>query len=196
MVKITRIREYLIRDTSELAAVLGRLIRKRLWLNDHQWLRHYYVIITNLMIRILRDLIGQIRPDLFWRKDVISYSGRPPSRLDFLWYNEIIHHMVAFVVDESSRYDSLWNVRYRAISTMFSILVEILWSFINVKFLPGFVTLILKFSLKGFNLFIGFIQITLKFSLQAINPSCLLFSLIGSSLWCPQTGIQFLDLKI
>ena len=121
MVKITRIREYLIRDTSELAAVLGRLIRKRLWLNDHQWLRHYYVIITNLMIRILRDLIGRIRPDLFWRKDVISYSGRPPSRLDFLWYNEIIHHMVAFVVDESSRYDSLRNVRYRAISTMFDI---------------------------------------------------------------------------
>ena len=132
MVKITRIREYLIRDTSELAAVLGRLIRKRLWLNDHQWLRHYYVIITNLMIRILRDLIGQIRPDLFWRKDVISYSGRPPSRLDFLWHNEIIRHNVALFVDESSRYDSLRNVRYRAISTMFSILVEILWSFINV----------------------------------------------------------------
>ena len=84
------------------------------------------------------------------------------------------------------------------IELYFHYVFDIGWNimvFYKCNVLPGFVTLILKFSLKGFNLFIGFIQITLKFSLQAINPSCLLFSLIGSSLWCPQTGIQFLDLR-
>ena len=61
---------------------------------------------------------------------------------------------------------------------------EIYWFEVMVFYenLPGFVTLILKFTLKGFNLFIGFIQITLKFSLQAIHPCCFLFGLIGSSL--------------
>ena len=44
----------------------------------------------------------------------------------------MFRHNVALLIDESSRYDSLRNVRYRAISTMLTILVEILWSFINV----------------------------------------------------------------
>ena len=50
--------------------------------------------------------------------------------------------------------------------------------------------------LKSFDLFVGFIQITLKFSFQSIHPSCLLFSLLCSSFWCSQTGIQFFDLDI